>query len=234
MLNVVVAKLNYFERVDIIGLLQNALDNNLYHFNQYRKVTEKLIEQFKKRLDGFSIDTHLALIKFIISQPGINPKDYYTELADFAEKQRDVSEGQYEQVLLRLANTTYRFRESDLQYVEKIIKKTPHSGLFFFLMAETAMSPEAKSTAVKHFVEKINEFQKNKEQTMSRIQYQYLKKNYPEETGSLNFDEKSLNNEYYLAKPRNTDLINTIVKLAGGKSEELTVLGSENYLLKIK
>lgn len=69
---------------------------------------------------------------------------------------------------------------------------------------------------------------------MSRIQYQYLKKKYPEETANLNFEEKSLNSEYYLTRPRNTDLINTIVKLAGGKSEELTVLGSENYLLKIK
>lgn len=87
--------MNYFERVDIIGLLQNAIDKNLYHFNQYKKITEHLIEQFKKRLDFYSIDTHLALIKFIISQPGINPKDYYSELVEFAEKQRDISEGQY-------------------------------------------------------------------------------------------------------------------------------------------
>jgi hypothetical protein len=114
MLNIIVAKLNNFDRVDIIGFLQNALDNNLYHFNQYKKITDKLIEQFRKRLDAFSIDTHLALIKFIISQPGFNPKEYYIELIEFAEKQKGVSEGQYEQILLRLANTKYRFRDSDL------------------------------------------------------------------------------------------------------------------------
>jgi hypothetical protein len=59
-------------------------------------------------------------------------------------------------------------------------------------MAEPSMSPEAKSKAVKHFVDKINDYLKSKEQTMSRIQYHYLKKNYPAETATLNFDEKSL------------------------------------------
>ncbi len=61
-------------------------------------------------------------------------------------------------------------------------------------MVEPSLSPEVRSTVVKHFVEKMNDLGTKKEQTMSRIQYQYLKKAYPEETANFNFEEKSLNN----------------------------------------
>jgi hypothetical protein len=206
MLNTVVAKLSYLERVDLPGLFQNALHHNFYHFSQFRKLTEKVVEQFRGRINGWSIETHLDLVRFIISQPGLNPKDYYAELVAFAEKRDDVSEVLFEQILLRLANTNYRFREGDLKYVEKVIKKNPHTGIFFFLMVEPLLEADARSKAVTDFVEKYNANQEKKEQTFSRIYYHYLKKKYPEETAALNIDEKALYGETYLTKPKNLEL----------------------------
>jgi hypothetical protein len=165
--------------VDITGIINNALDRGYFIFTQYHKLAEKLIEQLKSRVYSWSIETHLELIRFIVSQPNLNPKDYYSELVAFAEKRDDINETSFEQILLRLANTNYRFGDSDLKYVEKIIKKNPHTGLFFFLMVETLLEAQARSAAVKLFVEKFNENQQKKEQTMSRVNYLYIKKQYP-------------------------------------------------------
>ena len=93
-----------------------------------------------------------------------------------------------------MANTNYRFRESDLNYVTKIIKKAPHTGLFFFLMVENLLEAQARSEAVKAFAEKFNDNQQKKEQTLSRLHYLYIKKQYPAETANLNLQEKALYN----------------------------------------
>lgn len=212
-LNAVVTKNIYFDRINFSGIFQNALDHNIFYFSQYRKFTEKVVENFKSKISWWSIESHLSLIRFIVSQPGLNPNDYYNELVAFAEKREDISEGQFEQVLLRLANTNYRFKASDLEYVEKIVKKNPHNGIYFFLMVENLLEAETRKKVVREFVEKYNgndekrEKKERKEQTLSRHYYIYLKKKYPEETAALNIEEKSLFNETLVTKPRNSELI---------------------------
>jgi hypothetical protein len=54
-----VNKLKGFDRIDIIGILRNALDKNFYHFTYYKKLTEKVIEEYRKRLNYYSIEAHL-------------------------------------------------------------------------------------------------------------------------------------------------------------------------------
>jgi hypothetical protein len=109
-----------------------------------------------------------------------------------------------------LANTNYQFKESDLKYVEKIVKKTPHTGIFFFLMVENLLEAGERSKIVKEFVEKYNDNQTKKEQTFNRNYYLYLKKKYPEETANFNVEEKSLYNESVLVKPKNEELVVSI------------------------
>lgn len=46
-------------------------------------------------------------------------------------------------------------------------------------MVETLLEAQARSAAVKLFVEKFNENQQKKEQTLSRVHYLYIKKQYP-------------------------------------------------------
>jgi hypothetical protein len=84
LLNNAVAKLNFLDRVDVASLFQNALDHNFYHFSQYKRLAEKIIELFKGKIDYWSIDSHLEVIKFIISQPNLNPKDYYNDIVAYA------------------------------------------------------------------------------------------------------------------------------------------------------
>lgn len=89
-------------------LLANALENNFYNIGQFKKLTERLIDEYRKRMSIYSVDSHLELLKFIISQPGINPLEYYNELASYAKRGDDQH---YETVLLRLATTNYHFKE---------------------------------------------------------------------------------------------------------------------------
>jgi hypothetical protein len=54
-----VNKLKGFDRIDITGILRNALDKNFYHFTHYKKLTERVIEEYRKRLNYYSIEAHL-------------------------------------------------------------------------------------------------------------------------------------------------------------------------------
>ena len=98
------------ERCDITGAFTNALDINFYHFYQFKKITEKVKDEYHKKINSFSIDAHLELIRFIISQPNLNPTEYYTDVADYALKREDMPEHIYELLLLRLAATNFAFR----------------------------------------------------------------------------------------------------------------------------
>lgn len=97
----------------------------------------------------------------------------------------------FEQLLLRLANTNYRFKPSELNEVTNIMKKNPFTGIFFFLMVEQDVDATLKKDIVKQFVEHFNEKRDGKE-TFNKLYYQYLKKVYPEETTELNIAEGSL------------------------------------------
>jgi hypothetical protein len=74
-------------------------------------LSERLVEEHRKKIGFFTIESHIELIKFIISQPGMNPREYYSELADFAKRRDDVSEYSYDQLLIHLASTNHLFQE---------------------------------------------------------------------------------------------------------------------------
>lgn len=76
-------------------MLQNALEHKFYTFYQFRKITELLIEDYKKRISNYEIENHFELIKFIVSQPNLNPTDYYEQLVDYANKREDISSTQF-------------------------------------------------------------------------------------------------------------------------------------------
>lgn len=76
-LNQLLANLKVFDKLDVTTILNNALDNNFYGFSQFRKLTDRLIEEYRTRINSYSIDSHLELVKFIISQPAVNPLEYY-------------------------------------------------------------------------------------------------------------------------------------------------------------
>jgi hypothetical protein len=118
-----------------------------------------VIDEFRKRIGLYSIETHMEFLKLVISQPNLNSREYYNELVDFAERRDDISDNQYEQLLVRLATTNYSFKEEELKSLDNIMKKNIHAGLYFFLMLENQFEPAARSTYVKDFSQKYNEWQ---------------------------------------------------------------------------
>lgn len=52
----------------------------------------------------------MELIKFIVSQPSLNPKEYYAELVEFAFKKENSVDYLNDQLLVRLAGTNYPFK----------------------------------------------------------------------------------------------------------------------------
>ena len=42
-----------FERHNIIGLLQNALEQGFYVYYQFKNITELIIEDYKKRINNY-------------------------------------------------------------------------------------------------------------------------------------------------------------------------------------
>lgn len=72
LLNVISEKLKSSNKCNILGLFENALNNNYFSFYQFRKIGQKVVEDFKKFINVFSIESHAELIKFLISQPGLN------------------------------------------------------------------------------------------------------------------------------------------------------------------
>ena len=104
----------------------------------------------------YSVDTHLELVKFIISQPGMNPLEYYNELASYA-KEGDVQH--YEAVMVRLATTNYLYKEEELQLLDNITRRNIYSGIYFFLMQEPHFDPATRSKFVKSFSEKFSSWQ---------------------------------------------------------------------------
>jgi hypothetical protein len=201
LLNNFIAKFKSADRIDLIGLMQNAYEKNIFSFYQYKKVTERIIEEYRKKIHNFSVDNHLELIKFIVTQPNLNPTDYYNELVAYADK-RDITETQFEQILLRLAHTNYKFKEVELDRVETIVKKYAQHGLYFFLMVEPSLEPAKRSAIVSSFVEKFNKMNEQKKENLNKLQYLYLKKQYPTETANLNIEEDNLYFEKFSPKPR--------------------------------
>lgn len=89
------AKGKSFERHNVIGMLQNAQEQSFYGYYQFKNVTELLIEDYKKRIGNYEMENHLELIKFIISQPNLNPTDYYEQIVDYATKRDDITFNQF-------------------------------------------------------------------------------------------------------------------------------------------
>lgn len=107
---------------------------------------------------------------------------------------------------MRLVNTNYKFKPDELAEVTNFIKKNHFTGIFFFLMVEKDLDPAFRKDTVKQFVERFNEKKDGKE-TFNKLYYQYLKKEYPEETAELNIAEGSLYYEKFSIKPRDTELL---------------------------
>jgi hypothetical protein len=168
------------ETLDLSGVFQNALEGNFFHFSQFRKIAEKAIEEHSNRLSSYSVESHMELIKFIISQVGLNPRDYYTRLADYTRRNEDTQ--QYENLLLRLASTNHQFKEEEVACLDSITRRNMVSGVYYFLMLEGQMQPEACSKFVREFAEKYAEWVKGKNSpfTLNAAHYKYLKKKYPE------------------------------------------------------
>lgn len=76
-MNTFTEKLVSFDRIDINGIFSNALDKGFYNFHQFKRLTEKAIEEFRRKLGNYSIESHIELIRFIITQPTLNPREYY-------------------------------------------------------------------------------------------------------------------------------------------------------------
>lgn len=72
-----VEKLAFFDRIDINGIFSNALDKGFYTFSQYKRLAEKAIEEFRRKMGSYSVESHMELIRFLISQPTLNPREYY-------------------------------------------------------------------------------------------------------------------------------------------------------------
>lgn len=54
-----VEKLASFDRIDINGIFSNAFDKGFYTFNQFKRLTEKAIEEFRKKMSSYSIESHM-------------------------------------------------------------------------------------------------------------------------------------------------------------------------------
>lgn len=120
------------ETLDLVGVFQNALESNFFHFSQFRKITEKAIEEYSNRVGSYSVESHMELIKFIISQTNLNPRDYYTRLADYIRRNEDTQ--QYENLLVRLASTNHLFKEEEIACLDSITRRNMVSGVYYFLM----------------------------------------------------------------------------------------------------
>ncbi len=80
LLTIVSEKLKSSNRCNVLGLFDNALDNNYYSFYQYKKIVQKVVDDFKKYVYVYSIESHAELIRFLISQPGMNDEEYFTKI----------------------------------------------------------------------------------------------------------------------------------------------------------
>lgn len=80
LLNVIIEKLKNSNRCNILGMFENVLNNNYFTFYQFKKIAQKVTEDFKKYVNSFSIESHIEFIKFLISQPGQNDEEYYAKV----------------------------------------------------------------------------------------------------------------------------------------------------------
>jgi hypothetical protein len=80
LLNVIVEKLKNSNKCNILGMFENAVNNNYFTFFQYKKIALKVVEDFKKYFYSFSIESHSELIRFLITQPGMNDEEYFTKI----------------------------------------------------------------------------------------------------------------------------------------------------------
>lgn len=109
LLNVIIEKLKNSNRCNVLGMFENALANNYFTFYQYKKIAQKVTEDFKKHLYSFSIESHAELIKFLITQPGSNDEEYFTKLVEFFEKKDDISDSSLDLLYNRLSSTNFAF-----------------------------------------------------------------------------------------------------------------------------
>lgn len=199
-------KLKTLERVDIVGVFQNALSHNYFYLPQYRRICEKVVEFYGNNINRYSLESHQELLRFIPSQPFAKRGDYYSKLVASADKREEISDLAFEQLLIRLAGTDYKFRLEDLTHITKMIKRNPQTGLHFFLMVEPILEDDLRLASVKDIAAGLQE----KKPRIQNLYYRYLKKKYPEETAALTYEEKDLSEEVYLSRPKSEDCLVTM------------------------
>ena len=134
LLNVIIEKLRSCNRCNILGFFENALNNNYFSFFQFRTIGQKVVEDFKKYVHTFSIESHAELIKFLISQPGLNDEEYFSKIVEHFERRDDTSDSSLDQLYNRLSNTNFKFNEKQLLSIERMIKNSINTAIHFFCM----------------------------------------------------------------------------------------------------
>lgn len=210
-LALVVERITNFDRLDIVGYSRNTLDRGLFNLYGHRQIVTKIMDYLRVRIPSLSLESHIEFLKFVNSQPTINPKEYYAALLEYVEKRED--ETAKESLLMKLTQTSYIFREEDVKSLESITSKNVFQGLSFFIAVEQLLTPPQRSQHVVKLVEGLTkattkaegeEKSEEEEFFVSKFNYQYLKKTYPAETAALDIPEASLHIYKFSIKPRFT------------------------------
>lgn len=190
--------------------MEQILSSNfLLNLSPCKKIAEKILNYLKNKIGQHSLNTHLQVLKFIITQPSLNPEDYYNALVTHVKE--EYSDNEVENILFRLCFTNYQFKPDEIALIPNIIKKDPLQGLVFFLYLESKIPEENRKPMVKNIVEGL--IAKDRISDLGELKYSYLKHNYPAETESVTPDQiKGLSKLKYAHRPK-INIISVLVTL---------------------
>lgn len=68
------------ENCNLVGVIDQLLKNNSYHFNECKNLAELIVEMAHQKMNHFSPETHSKFVQFISTQPVIKIHQYLADL----------------------------------------------------------------------------------------------------------------------------------------------------------
>lgn len=147
-----------------------------------------------------------------MSQKKIYPQKYYTELVEYCYRSY-ISDAAMTLLLLRLAGSDYEITGADAKYVFKMMVKSVHNAVFYFLMVEEKLTKEERTSFLQELNKKYRDSQPaGNKSLISKLQYLYLKKQYPSETAELNIRQFSSDTITFRLRAKETIVYNVVAR----------------------
>jgi AAA15 family ATPase/GTPase len=147
-----------------------------------------------------------------MSQKKIFPQKYYTDLVEYCYKSY-ISDAAMTLLLLRLAGSDYEITAVDAKYVFKMMLKSAHNAVFYFLMVEEKLTKEERTSFLQELNKKYRDSQPTGNKSLiSKLQYLYLKKQYPSETAELNIRQFSSDTITFRLRSKETIVDNVVAR----------------------